>query len=375
MPIQLARDFRRALTNGRTMNELEELGKQVFLGNDLAAWTKALLQFAVWFTVLPIVKSFVTGRLKKLPAEKSAAPLELVLALLKRTTRTFLIVVAAYLALRWLAVPEKPDRYITVFVLFILWLQLALWGTATVKFFVDRRTLLDTREAKDGSASLNILKFVGVAAVWVFASLLLLANLGIDVTALIAGLGVGGIAVALAVQNILGDLLASLSIALDKPFKVGDFLVLGEEKGTVEYIGIKSTRLRSLNGEQIIMSNADLLGSRVRNFGRLYERRIAFQIGIVYETSRDKIEAVPGIMEKAIRAQDKTRFDRAHFASYGDFSLNYEAVFYVLDPAYNVYMDIQQAINLQIHEEFEKLGVEFAYPTTVQYNRPLPQRA
>jgi small-conductance mechanosensitive channel len=354
------------------MNELEQLGQQVYFGNDIAAWIKAGLQFALWFTVLPLVKRLVTSRLKKLSPDKSAAPLELVMSLLKRTTRTFLVVVASFLALRWLEVPEKLDKYITGVLLFFVWLQVAMWGTATVRFFINQRILLDTRDAKDGSASLNILKFVGVTAVWVLASLLLLANLGIDITALIAGLGVGGIAIALAVQKVLGDLLASLSIALDKPFKVGDFLVVGNEKGTVEHIGIKSTRLRSLDGEQIIMSNADLLGSRVRNFGLMYERRIVYKLGIVYETPREKIKAVPAIIERAIRAHDKTRFDRAHFVSFGDFSLNYEAVFYVLDPAYGISMDIQQAINLEIHEEFEKLGIEFAYPTAVQYNKSLP---
>ena len=354
------------------MSELEELGRQVYFGNDVAAWTKSLVQFALWFTVLPIVKRLVTVRLKRLTPEKSAAPLELVLALLRRTTGVFLVVVATFLALRWLEVPARLDRYLTGVLLFFVWLQVAIWGTATVRFFVERRILLDAREAKQGSASLNILKFVGVATIWLLAFLLLLANLGIDITALIAGLGVGGIAIALAVQNVLGDLLASLSIALDKPFKVGDFLVVGEEKGTVEYIGIKSTRLRSLGGEQIVMSNADLLGSRVRNFGRLYERRIVFRIGIVYETPREKIEAVPAILERAVRACEKTRFERAHFAAFGDFSLDFEAVYFVLDPAYGVYMDIQQAINLWILEEFTRRGIEFAYPTTLQYNKPLP---
>jgi small-conductance mechanosensitive channel len=357
------------------MNELGELGQQVFFGNDLASWAKAALQFALWFTVLPIVKRFVTKRLKTLSPDKSAAPLELVMALLRRTTRIFLVVVAGFLALRWLEVPGKLDKYITGTLLLFVWLQVAMWGTAAVRFFIEKRMVLDTRDARDGSASLNILKFVGVTAVWVLAFLLLLANLGIDITALIAGLGVGGIAIALAVQNVLGDLLASLSIALDKPFKVGDFLVVGEEKGTVEHIGIKSTRLRSVDGEQIVMSNADLLRSRVRNFGLMYERRAVYRLGIVYETPREKIKAVIGIIERAIRAQDKVRFDRAHFSSFGDFSLNYEAVFYVLDPAYGLYMDIQQAINLEVHEEFEKLGIGFAYPTSVQYNKPLPAQA
>ena len=357
------------------MNELEELGRHALLGNDLTSWARALVMFALWFTVLPIVKRLVASRLRALSPDASTAPLELAQALLARTTRIFLLVVASYLALRWLTVPPEYDRYINGALLFFVWLQVALWGTATVRFFLDRRVLLAAREAREGSASLNILKFVGVAAVWVFAFLLLLANLGIDITALIAGLGVGGIAIALAVQNVLGDLLASLSIALDKPFKVGDFLVVGGEKGTVEQIGIKSTRLRSLDGEQIILSNADLLGARVRNYGRMAERRVLFRIGLVYETPREKITAVPGIIRRAIEQRPHTRFERAHFASFGDFSLDFEAVYHVLQPDYGVYMDIQQAINLQILDEFASEGIEFAYPTTVQYNRAPPGAA
>jgi len=317
--------------------------------------------------VLPLARAFITRRVKALKPEQSAAPLELVLALLRKTSRLSLIVIATWLALRWLTIPQQFDRWIMGVLLFVLWLQVARWGTATVNYLIEQRRRRDDSEAA-GAASLNILRFVGVALVWVIAFLLLLANLGIDITALIAGLGIGGIAIALAVQNVLGDLLASLSIALDKPFKVGDFLTIGEEKGTVEHIGIKSTRLRSISGEQIVMSNSDLLSSRVRNFGLLFERRINFKIGIVYETPREKIARVPKILEEAICAQPKTRFDRAHFTAFGDFSLNYEAVYFVLDPVYGTYMDVQQAINLRIHEEFEKAGIEFAYPTVVQYN-------
>ncbi|MBM5810855.1 MAG: mechanosensitive ion channel family protein [Gammaproteobacteria bacterium] len=225
--------------------------------------------------------------------------------------------------------------------------------------------------AADGEASLNILRAVGVAAAWIVAFLMLLANLGVEIMPLLAGLGIGGVAVALAVQNVLGDLLASLSIALDKPFKVGDLLVVGEEKGTVEHIGIKSTRLRSLSGEQIVIANSDLLRSRVRNYGLLYERRVVFRIGIVYETPLEQISEVARILEAAIRAQPKTRFDRAHFAGHGDFALNFEAVYFVLDAAYHTYMDIQQAINLQVHGEFARRGIEFAYPTAKHYMVPL----
>jgi small-conductance mechanosensitive channel len=210
---------------------------------------------------------------------------------------------------------------------------------------------------------MNALGFVGRLVLWSIILLLILDNLGVNVTALVAGLGVGGIAVALAVQNILGDLFASLSIALDKPFAVGDFLIIDEHLGSVEHIGLKTTRLRSLSGEQLVFSNTDLLGSRIRNYGRMYERRVMFKIGVTYQTPREKLELIPGIIRQAVEAQQQVRFDRSHFQSYGDFALVFETVYYVLGPDYNLYMDIQQAINLSIHEGFEEHAIEFAYPT------------
>jgi small-conductance mechanosensitive channel len=211
--------------------------------------------------------------------------------------------------------------------------------------------------------TLSIIGVVVRAVIWAVVLLLTLDNLGVDITALVAGLGIGGIAVALAVQNVLGDLLASLSIALDKPFVVGDFLIVGEFMGSVEYIGIKSTRLRSLSGEQIVMSNADLLGSRVRNYGRMQERRVVFAVGVTYETPREMVEAIPGMIREIVQAQDNIRFDRCHFAKFGPASLDYEAVYYVLSADYNQYMDTQQRINLRIFEAFALRGIEFAYPT------------
>jgi small-conductance mechanosensitive channel len=205
--------------------------------------------------------------------------------------------------------------------------------------------------------------WVGRVVLWAVVMLLVLDNLGIDITALVAGLGIGGIAVALAVQNILGDLFASLSIVLDKPFVVGDFLVVDDCLGSVEYVGLKTTRLRSLSGEQLVISNADLLKSRLRNYGRMYERRVLFALGVTYQTPREKLEKIPGIIKEAVDGQEKVRFDRAHFKAYGDFALNFETVYYVLDPDYARYMDIQQAVNLKIHEAFESEAIEFAYPT------------
>ena len=193
--------------------------------------------------------------------------------------------------------------------------------------------------------------------------LLILENVGVDVTALIAGLGVGGIAVALAAQNILGDLFSSMSIVLDKPFVLGDFIIVGDMMGTVEKIGLKTTRVRSLSGEQLIFSNSDLLGSRIRNFKRMQERRIVFSIGVAYDTPAEKLTAIPGMLRAAVEAQEPVRFDRAHFAKFGDSALIYEVVYFVLKPDYNLSMDIQQAINLRLFREFADRQIEFAFPT------------
>jgi small-conductance mechanosensitive channel len=347
-------------------DDFRDLWQAVYYGNTIAAWTKATLTFALWFTVLPLARAFTARRLNAGTLNRPLAFLLLLRALIDATTRVFMIAVATYLALRWLEVPARADRYIETALLVIVWWQVGLWLSTAVRHFVDVRRGHQGSGA-DGEASLNILRFVGVLIVWVVAFLMLLTNLGIKIGPLVAGLGIGGVAIALAVQNVLGDLFASLSIALDKPFRVGDFLVIGEEKGTVEQIGIKSTRLRSLSGEQIVMSNGDLLKSRVRNYGLLYERRASFEVRIVYQTPIENVREVPALIEAAIRAQPKTRFDRSHFTGFGEYALNFEAVYFVLDAEYNTYMNIQQAINLQIMEQFSRRGIEFAYPTTTQF--------
>jgi len=200
-------------------------------------------------------------------------------------------------------------------------------------------------------------------ALWSTLLILALDNFGVNVTALVAGLGVGGIAVALAAQNVLGDLFASISILLDKPFVLGDFVIVGDFMGTVERIGIKTTRLRSLGGEELVFSNSDLLQSRLRNFKRMYERRVLFSVGVVYQTDIATVEKIPGVLRECVETQKDVRFDRAHFKSYGDFALNFEIVYYVQSPDYNRFMDVQQAINLAIGKRFAEDKIEFAYPT------------
>jgi len=237
----------------------------------------------------------------------------------------------------------------------------------------EQRVVAQTQTKLDDTALPWINRGVQVLVVGT-AAMIGLHNLGIDITALIASLGIGGIAVALAVQNILADLFACLTISFDKPFVIGDFIIVGDLMGTVEHIGLKTTRIRSLSGEQLVFSNNDLLGSRIRNFKRMYERRVVFNFGVVYQTSYDHLAEIPAMVKKVIGAQEQTRFDRAHFKSYGDSSLDFEVVYYVLVPDYNTYMDIQQAINMSLFRQFEKKGIQFAYPTRTLYINQEPSQ-
>ncbi|MBM4218137.1 MAG: mechanosensitive ion channel family protein [Gammaproteobacteria bacterium] len=345
------------------LESIRELGQAVYYGNTLAAWTKAVLTFALWFTVLPILRAFIARQLRRSAAAQPLALLPLARTLVDSTTRIFMVAVATCLALRWLGTPPRVERFMDTAILVVVWWQIGQWLSATVRHAVDVRRSKDSAGA-EAAAGLNILRFVGVVLAWAVAFLMLLTNLGIKIGPLIAGLGIGGIAIALAVQNVLGDLFASLSIALDKPFRVGDALAVGDDKGTVEYIGIKSTRLRSTSGELIVIANGDLLKSRVRNYARLVERRAELKLRVAYETPRPLISEVPKIIAAAVSAETGARFERAHFVRYGDYALEFEATYVVETGEYVAFLDAQQAINLRLLEEFARRGVMLAYPTT-----------
>ncbi|MGB5260215.1 MAG: mechanosensitive ion channel family protein, partial [Gammaproteobacteria bacterium] len=282
---------------------------------------------------------------------------------LRRTRWLFLLITALFAGSLLLTLPERVRSVVNGAMVVALIVQAGIWLNALILFWAEGYRQRKLREDPESVTTMSAISFVGRMVLWSIILLLILDNLGVDVTALVAGLGVGGIAVALAVQNILGDLFASLSIVIDKPFTVGDFLIIDDCLGSVEHIGLKTTRMRSLSGEQLVFSNADLLSSRIRNYGRMFERRVLFNIGVTYQTPRDQLIKIPTYIREAVELQASTRFDRSHFKEYGDFSLNFETVYYVLGPDYNTYMDIQQTINLRIHERFEEEAIEFAYPT------------
>lgn len=288
---------------------------------------------------------------------------DLGLNLAERTRLLLLLLPSLYLGGRVLAAHTAMWPFLRHAATISVIAQSALWASAVVDFWLRRYQKSRAAVEPEAVTTINAFRIAIIAGIWTVAALSAIANLGFDVTALITGLGIGGVAIALATQNILGDLFASLSIVLDKPFVVGDFIIVGEDMGTVEYIGLKTTRLRALSGEQIVIGNGDLLKSRVRNFKRMWERRVVFRIGVVYQTPADVLESLPSVIRGVIEGQPKTRVDRVHFMTMADSALEFEAVYFVEVPDYNVYADTQQAINLGILRAFESAGVQFAYPT------------
>ncbi len=338
-----------------------------FYGNSVQTWLLATALALVVVLALGLVKSFVVRHLTSL-SDRTANELDdLAAAVLERTRGFFLFALGVLAGAQLLLLPDQIRDAIRALVFLATLLQLAIWGNAAIGVSLQRYT---SRKMEEDAASATTVRFVGFLlrlGLWVLIGLVALDTAGVDITALIAGLGVGGIAVALAVQNILGDLFASLSIVLDKPFVIGDFIIVGDMMGTVEHIGLKTTRIRSLSGEQLVFSNNDLLSSRIRNYKRMEERRALFRFGVVYQTPREQLEGIPDLVREAVEARDNTRFDRAHFAGFGDSSLDFEVVYYMLVPDYNAYMDTQQAINLDLFARFEELGIDFAYPSRTVY--------
>jgi len=355
---------------------IQNLLARGFYQNSLLEWAVAILLAVVVYVVVVQIKRFAARRLRKATEaeageEAPAAPRKkwgvAAADAIARTAKLFILVVALYAGAYVLTLPPALNQFIQSILVVALFIQIAIWASGIMTTALDRYAREHAAPGETITNALSLIKLFARLTVWSVALLLILDNLGFDITALVAGFGIGGIAIALAAQNILGDLFASLSIVLDKPFVNGDFIIFGDHLGTIERIGLKTTRIRSLSGEEIICANTDLLNSRIRNYKRMWERRIVFGLGVVYQTPADKLEQIPTIIREAVEAQDGTRFDRAHFKGFGNFSLDFEVVYWVLSPDYNVYMDLQQAINLHIFRRFAEEGIEFAYPTQTLY--------
>lgn len=337
------------------------------MGTVLEHWAAALVITAAVFAASTLARRAWLGHLRRRVAEGRHPLDEFFEGLVAGTNVLALLAVSAAAGVS-IAAPEPTwDHFVGIFAIIVLLLQVAVWGSRVITFAL--RTYVQHEMAEDATAvtTFNALGLIAKIILWAGVFLLALANLGVNITALVAGLGVSSIAVALAVQNILGDVFASISIALDKPFVIGDFITVDTLSGTVEYVGLKSTRIRSLTGEIIVVSNSDLLKSRIRNYKHLKERRITFVLGVAYESTAEQLEAIPAIVREVVSAQPAARFDRSNFKDFGAYSLDFETVYYVTTPDYYTYMNTQEAINLALFRRFAAEGIVFAYPTQTLY--------
>lgn len=355
------------------MTEPRELWYSVYLGNSLAAWAAALATFVLAMVLLPIVRHAILKRRARLQRPFRSRwynLLDIAGVLVEHTNQPFFVALSLWLASRDLNYPPLLERWITIAIVVLTWMQVALWVMDIVRYGLQRRRERMRATGALGAAqtsSMEVVLFVAGIAVWTAAVLFILAGLGVQIRPLLTGLGIGGIALALAVQAVLVDLLASLSIALDRPFAVGDALNIEGFEGTVEHIGVKSTRLRSLSGEQIIFANGDITKARVRNFGRMQERRVLFRFGVEYAAPVSALVAIPRAVREIIEAIPDTRFDRCHLLNY-DAGLTFETVYFMKRADFMSFADAQQRINLRILEQLRAMEVRLfaAAPQRVQ---------
>ncbi|HOM86984.1 MAG TPA: mechanosensitive ion channel family protein [Spirochaetota bacterium] len=345
---------------------LERLLNIRLFNNTVKEYCVSLLIFIVGIIAIYIFKTIII-RLLKSWARKTTTELDdIAVEAFEKKFIPLIYICSFYVSIIQLTLHPSLKKTLDVIVLILMTIFGVMFVLNGIKIFISAIIQKEGNVTKQ--KALRALNPLIQILVWSFAIFILLENLGIKLTPLIAGLGIGGLAVALAAQNILGDLFAYFVMLFDRPFEIEDFIIIDKDfMGTVEKIGIKSSKIRGIGGEQIIISNTNLANARVRNYKRMNRRRVVFTIGVVYETGLEDLTLIPEIIKEIIQNIDGTTFDRAHFFSYGDFSLNFEIVYYVNSNDYNVYMDIQQEINLKIKDEFEKHNIEFAYPTSLIY--------
>ncbi|HTI62952.1 MAG TPA: mechanosensitive ion channel family protein [Gemmatimonadaceae bacterium] len=345
-----------------------------FLHNTLQVWLTAGITTAVIAVLGLLLRQLLASRLGAVASRTTNQIDDMVVDLIRDTRAWVIIALAVFAGLSQLAMPDREAKYLESIAKLVLLWQAAVWGGSAITFWLKH--YLSNRTTSQDRTSIAMISAMGVGSkvlLWVLIVLTALKSVfGVEITAWITGLGVTGIAIALAVQNILGDLLAALAIVFDKPFDVGDTIGVDTITGTVEHIGLKTTRLRSLSGEQVIIGNGDLLKTRIRNYRRMYQRRVVFNLDVTYDTPPEVLERLPAIVREIVSAQSPVKFDRCHVASFGESAIRLETVYYVLDPDYARYMDVQQAVNLEVLRRFAAQRVSFAFPSrTVYHEGPL----
>lgn len=341
---------------------MNSLWNRMVLGNSIANWLIAIGIIVVACTILRIGKNIIFKKLKRFSAKTNSTFDDFFVMLAEKTLLPALYLAALYAGISYLTFTPKGEKLLNTVALVVITFFIARTIASILNYFINSAISSREQAVEKRKQARGIIIIVNIV-VWILALVFLINNLGYNITSVITGLGIGGVAIALASQTILGDLFNYFVIFFDKPFEVGDFIIVDDKMGAVEYIGVKSTRIRTLSGEQLICSNTDLTNSRVHNYKRMETRRVVFSFGIVHYTPVEKVERIPVLIKTIIESQETTKFDRAHFSAFGDFSLRFEVVYYILSADYNLYMDRQQAIYLALLKSFKTEGIKLAYPT------------
>lgn len=332
----------------------------------------ALLVFFGLWIALKIFQLIIVAYLKKWARKTKTDFDDVLISIFADLKPPFYFLVALFFGIKVLSLPPVANELVKILFLVVIVYEVIKGLEKIMDYIIALYFKKANAAAREQSESMvTALRVIIKIILWVLGITVILSNMGVDVTSLIASLGIGGLAVALALQSILSDLFSSFSIYLDKPFQEGDVIKVGDDIGIVEKIGLKSTRVRDLKGEQLIISNKELTTARVRNYKRMERRRVISTIGVVYETPHEKLEKIPVYVKDIVESVEHAQFDRCHFKEYGDFSLIFEFVYYITTSDYAVYMDVQQKINLALFEKFEKEKIVFAYPTqTIFLEKP-----
>lgn len=347
------------------MTIITYLQSTIFYGNSLWQLVLAAISAFVVYAVLQIFQIVVLKNLQKLTKKTKTDLDDVLIDCVSALRPPLYLFIALFVGYRFLSFSDRLGSIFMAILIAVIAIELLVVANRLGNRLIERQVKKaeDTRQQTQTRAMLRLMKSLAMAILWIVVILMILSNYGIDVSSFVASLGIGGIAIALALQNVLGDLFSAFTIYIDKPFQPGDYIVVGTEKGTVERVGMKSTRIRSLQGEEIVISNNELTNARIQNFKKMEKRRIVFNIGVTYGTPNKKLEKIPTIVQSIIQGTADVEFSRCHFATFGDFSLNFETVYFVTTGEYSKYMDAQQSMNLAIYESFAKEGIEFAYPT------------
>lgn len=337
------------------------------LGNPPLRWALAALVAVLVATVLGVALRVLRRRVEAWAGQTPGLLDDGLAAGLGATRSWFIAVIALALGMLVLVLSPRIEQLVGRVISIALILQAGLWFHTGIGGWLRAYMTRHRGVAQSSATTTMVLVFIARLVLWSLVILTLFANAGVDVTALVASLGIGGIAVALAAQNILGDLFASLAIALDQPVDIGDFIVMGDTQGTVERVGLKTTHLRSISGELVVVANTDLVGSRISNYKRMFQRRAVFRFGVVHGTPLEKLQAIPGMVREVVAAQSQVRLDRSHLAALGPSAIEFEAVYFVLDANYGKFMDVQQNVILGTMAALRAADIRIAYQTQTLY--------